>query len=104
MIHTDGTPTIAHKAADAILDGERLAKQVEPLVPRHRSVKPLDVLGNGATVIAVGTERADTTLVLAWNGHEYASWWLDGFGHCYHGHYERGYEAAFADFTARCGS
>lgn len=119
MIHTDGKPTIASQhgdplagvaskradlfevVAEATYDAERDALQVEPLVPSHGRVKPLDVLANGATVIAVGPKRSDTTLVLALFHDEYVSWWLDRSGHCYHGAYERNYEAAFADFTAR---
>lgn len=31
MIHTDGTPTIAQKAADVILEGERLAREIPAL-------------------------------------------------------------------------
>lgn len=61
MIHTDGKPTIAQKASDAILEGEALAKQVPALasweLERSAYLKMQRALKTGSTVTLTNAEN-----------------------------------------------
>lgn len=103
MIHTDGTPTIAHKAADVILEGERLAREIPALTDYPEGSLPVfgDVLPNGATVIEAKHVHG-AAVVLARTDREYVTWSLRYRDRaCFSGHYERDLSEAVKDYEQR---
>ena len=82
MIHTDGRPTIAHKAADAILEGERLGREIPPLVD-NLTTFDFHVQNEGSLVILHPQNDAarawiDAHIYEGENASEPLLWWCGG--------------------------
>lgn len=78
--------------------------------PHAGNVRILDILKNGATVIAIGAGDQDWRLVLCATTdgkprgrREYVTWKLDGDGVCHYGEYGQSFYAEVETFKHRNG-